>query len=318
MQSATDLRVSVARSLHGTADAIVQDAVALFPFSGIEQVPPDDRIPLAERTVQLLIAAVRDGTTGADAVLVAELLLLAERTGVGTRQLFTVVYLVERAAVDALALDDSFGISSAPWPTVTQLVRRSAFDLCAAVAEWMAGSARVPGITDPLTTLPTGAVFVTAVEKEIERAERFGEAFALMLVEVDRLADVSSRYGYGAGSRVLERVGIIVRNYLRESDWVARLDDDTFGVLLPAIHGHNAERLAERMRVAVQERLQVRDHRSDQQFPVTISVGVLVAESVSRADTAARFIAAAQEAVGRAKTAGGNRMERATIAPQGA
>ena len=44
------------------------------------------------------------------------------------------------------------------------------------------------------------------------------------------------------------------------------------------------------MRVTVQERLQVRDHRSDQQFAVTISVGVLVAESVSRGDTAAQFI----------------------------
>jgi len=34
MQGATDLRVHLTRSLHGRADAIVKDAVVLFPFAG--------------------------------------------------------------------------------------------------------------------------------------------------------------------------------------------------------------------------------------------------------------------------------------------
>ena len=312
MQEATELRAHVARSLHGRTEAIVKDAVALFPFAGLEQVAADDRAPLAERTVHLLIAAARDTTLDAGDVLVAELAQLGERTGAGVQPLFTVVYLVERAALDALQLDDSFGMASAPWPMVTQTIRRAAFELCGAIAA-RAGGAAGSGITDPLTTLHTRAVFVAAVDKEIQRSERFGEPFALILIDVDRLADINTGYGHGAGNRVLERVGIVVRNYFRDTDWVARLCEDTFAVLLPAIQGYNAERLAERMRVTVEERLQVHDHRSDQQFPVTISVGVVVAESVARTEKAERLIAAGEDAIDRAKLAGGNRIERAAL-----
>ncbi len=313
MQEATELRAHVARALHGGADTIVRDATALFPFAGIEHVGADDRAPLVERTLYLLIAAVRDSTLDSGDVLVAELEHLADRAGVGVRALVAIVYLVERAAIDTLTLDESFGISSAPWATLSQTVRRAAFDVCGAVAERIGGGNGASSIIDPLTTLYTRAVFAAAVKREIQRSKRFGEPFALILIDVDRLDDINSRYGSGAGDRVLERIGIVVRKYFRDTDWVARVGDDTIGVLLPAIQGYNAERLAERMRVTVQERLQVHDPRSDQEFPVTISVGVLVAESVARTEKAERLIAAAQEAADRVKAEGGNRVERTTI-----
>lgn len=311
MQEATELRAHVARALHGGADAIVRDAASLFPFAGIEQVGMDDRAPLAQRLLHLLIAAIRDTTVDSGDVLVSELEFLAARTGVGARALVSIVYLVERAAIDTLALDESFGSDSTPWATLSQTVRRAAFDVCGAVAERIGGANGASGIIDPLTTLYTRAVFAAAVEREIQRSERFGEPFAVIVMDVDRLADINTRYGSGAGDRVLERIGILVRKYFRDTDWVARVDDDTFGVLLPAIQGYNAERLAERMRLTVQERLQLHDHRSDQPFPVTVSVGVLVADSVTRSDKAEQLIAAAQEAAGRAKVNGGNRIERA-------
>ena len=317
MLEAAELRGQIARSLHGCVDTIIKETVALFPFAGVEHVATDDRAPLTQRAIHLLMTAVRDGTCTADDVLVAELTLIAERAGIRVRQIFTVVYLVERAALDALAQDDSFGATSSSWPTLTQVVRGAAFELCGAVAERIVGGSAAPSITDPLTTLHTRAVFFAAVEREIQRSERFGDPFALILMEVDHLADINAQYGYGAGNRVLERVGIVVRHFFRETDWAARLSDHMFGVLLPAIQGDNAERMAERIRVAVQERLEVHDHRSDQPFPVTISVGVLRVESVARTEKAERLIAAAEDATDRARTAGGNRLERATIGPPG-
>jgi diguanylate cyclase (GGDEF)-like protein len=317
VRDATDLRGQVARSLQGRVEPIVQHAVALFPFAGID-VAADERASLTERTVQLFIAAIRDHTLEADDVLLAELAQFAARTGLGVRALFTVVYLVERAAIDALALDDSFGISSAPWPTLEHAVRRAAFDLCGTLAERMGAAAAAGGVVDPLTTLHTRAVFVTAVEKEIQRSVRFGEPFALILIDVDHLTDINRRYGYGTGDLVLERVGIVVRKYFRDVDWVARLGDDAFAVLLPAIHSHDAERLAERVRITVQDRLQVHDYRSDEQVPVTISVGVLVADSGPQTENADGLVVAVQEATDRAKAAGGNRVERALLTAPGA
>ncbi|MBI3049928.1 MAG: GGDEF domain-containing protein [Acidobacteria bacterium] len=314
MREPSEVRAHVARSLHGGAEAIVTDAVALYPFAGLETVGVDDRAPLAGRALQLIIAAVRDGALEASEVRVSELAARAEQKKIGVRPLFTVVHLVERAALDALALDDSFGVSSAPWPALAQTIRGASFDLCAALAEHLSGTVDA-GIIDTLTTLYTKAVFLAALDKEIQRAERLGEPFALMVIDVDRLTDINTRYGYGAGDRVLERVGIVVRNYFRDTDWVARLGADVFAVLLPAIHGRDAQRLAERMRVTVQERLQVHDHRSDQQFPVTISVGVFAGESIERTVKAEQLVEAAQRVIVRAKQAGGNRVERATLTP---
>ena len=61
-----------------------------------------------------------------------------------------------------------------------------------------------------------------ALDKEIQRAERFDHPFSLILIDVDHLSDINARHGYGVGDRVLERIGILMRNYFREQDWVAR------------------------------------------------------------------------------------------------
>ncbi|MSO82206.1 MAG: GGDEF domain-containing protein [Acidobacteria bacterium] len=107
---------------------------------------------------------------------------------------------------------------------------------------------------------------MAALEKEIAQSERFGHPFALMLLGVDRLADINATHGYGAGDRVIERVGIVVRSYFRDTDWVARVVGDTFAVLLPETERLNAERLADRVRIVVSTRLQLHDYRSDQEF----------------------------------------------------
>jgi len=48
---------------------------------------------------------------------------------VTVRQLFGLVYVIERAALDELALDESFGATSEAWPGVAQMVRRASFDV---------------------------------------------------------------------------------------------------------------------------------------------------------------------------------------------
>jgi len=310
MQEAAELRASVARALHGRDETIVKEAMGVYPFAGVEHVGAVDRARLAELAFQLISTAVRDGAIDSRHGVVTDLGRLAAEKELTTRVLFTVIYLVERAALDELALDDSFGVESEPWPALTQVIHRAALDVCAALAEQIKGGGDA-GVVDPLSTLHTRGVFLAALEKEIQRAERFDYPFAIILLDVDRLADINTRHGYGAGDRVLERVGIVVRGYFRETDWVARVGGDTFAVLLPEIQGADAERLAERIRRTVQERLQLHDHRSDQQYPVTVSVGVLVAESVDRNMKTERLMANVEEALVRAKTAGGNRVERA-------
>jgi len=310
VQDAVELRTHVARALQGRGDAIVKDTVTVYPFAGMESISADDLTPLAALIFQLITHAIRQGAIDSRTAPVAELGQMMGEKDIDHRGAFNIAYLMERSALDELAVEESFGATSESWPVIAQMVRRASFDVCAAFSEYATREKAHGGIIDSLTTLHTRAVFLAALEREIKRAERFGRPFALILLDVDHLAEINAKHGFGAGDRIIERIGIVVRNYFRETDWVARSAGDTFAVLLPEIHGVDAERLADRMRIMVQERLQIHDYRSDQQFPVTVTAGVLIAETVDRSVRADQLMTDAKEAVNRAKRAGRNRVER--------
>ena len=306
------IRQHVSRLLESHAATITNDAVATFGYAGAE--PPDEVTRrLAELLIQILIVAIRDGEVDARSGFVTDLRRLAREKALPVRQLFDLVYLVERTALDELALDESFGATSEPWPSIAQLARRSSFELLAAFAERLGQEAGDEALIDPLTTLHTRAVLLAAMEKEIQRAERFNHPFALIVFDVDRLAEINAQHGYGFGDRVLERIGIVIRNYFREQDWVSRCAGDKFGVLLPETQREHAELLAERVRETVQERMSLRDYRSDEQVPVTVSAAVVIAEAVESAVRADQLLREAEQAVHRAKHAGRNRVERVEI-----
>ena len=154
-----------------------------------------------------------------------------------------------------------------------------------------------------------------AIEKELRRAERFGHPLAFLLLDIDRLSDLNVAHGYGFGDRILERIGIVMRSYFREHDWVARHGEDSIAVLLPETPTAHAEPLAEQVRKMVEERLALQDHRTSEAVPVTVSVAVLVADAVSGPVTSAHVLTQAGQALMRAKVGGRNRVERIEMPP---
>jgi len=308
-----ELRIHIARSLEERATAIADDAVAVSAFAGMEELSVADRTRLVEAIVRLLTHAVREATLDSRSEDVADLRQLLLNTSLDIRTIFSVVYLLERSSLGELAADDSFGATSETWPTVSQAVRHASFDVCATFCEIR--DRQRSDITDAMTGLDTREVLLAALDKKIQRAERFSHPFALMVIDIDRLSEVNAAHGYGAGDFVIERVGIVVRNYFRETDWVARTAGDAFAVLLPETSRADAQQLAHRVRIVVEERLRLRDYRSDDQFPITVSIGVLFAETPERDLQAPELLAKAEEAVGRAKHAGRNRVETADAAP---
>ena len=301
-------RSQTARILEQHFDTILKDAVAIFPFAGAESSDHDRSANLADLILQLLTTAVREGELDQRTGRVADLRQLALDFGLTVRQLFGLVYVIERAALDELALDESFGATSEAWPGVAQMVRRASFDVLAAVAERITREPDQSALHDSLTALHTRAVLLAALEKEIRRAERFLHPFALILVDVDHLSAINAKHGYGFGDRVLERIGIVIRNYFREHDWVTRCSEDTFAILLPETARANAELLADGLRVTVEERLALRDYRTEEQVQVTVSVAALIGDG-QNSNHADQVLRQAEEAVARAKQAGRNRVE---------
>jgi len=312
----TDLRQRVAASLVQQADIISGDSVATFPYSGSEELDVAYCQRIGRLLTQLLSFAVRDGRVDARAGIIGDLYRVTLENSLPVERLFSFAYLTERTAIDELALSDSIGATSELWPMVEQMVRRASFDLLAAYTERM--QLEPPGSTviDRLTTLYSRMTFDAVLAKEVDRAGRFGQPVSIILFDVDRLSAINESHGYGVGDKVLERLGILLRTYFRQHDWVARHGEDAIVVLLTNTTPDRAIELAERVRHTVETRLWFTDHRTENQVPVTVSAAV-VNVPVSSGDVIdpERLMAIAETGVEAAKRNGRNRVETVDGSP---
>ncbi|OLC82187.1 MAG: hypothetical protein AUH72_07585 [Acidobacteria bacterium 13_1_40CM_4_65_8] len=306
-----DLRQQISSLILDRAALLTWDTVAVFPFTGTEMLEPEYCNRVGYLLVQLMAMAVREGRVDSRSGFIADLNRVALERTLSAERLFSFVYLLERTIMDELALSDTIGATSEPWPVVAQIVRRASFDLVAAYTERLQQEPAEAAIIDRLTTLYTRVMLEAVLAKEVERAGRFGYPMSLILFDVDHLSTINKQHGYGVGDRILERLGILIRKYFRQHDWVARHSEDAIVVLLPLTDADNASELAERVRATVEERLGFTDHRNDQAVQVTVSAAVVNIEvAVGDVIDPARLMADAEAAVERAKQLGRNRVER--------
>jgi diguanylate cyclase (GGDEF)-like protein len=152
------------------------------------------------------------------------------------------------------------------------------------------------------------------LRKESHRAERFSHWLSLILFDVNDFSAVNQQHGYGVGDRVLERLGILLRSYFREHDWVARYADDAIAVCLPETAPEDALALADRARVMVSERLTFRDYRTEQRVAITVSTALVSAQAAQgQPIDIAQVLAEAEAATARAKSSGHARVEHVQL-----
>ncbi len=313
-----DLRRHVAHHLTDRRDVIVADTVATFPLSsGSRRLDADCCIRLGSLITRLLCDAVIEGRLDSRGAGISELAAVVAEREVTPEQLFMFVHIAMGTGIDELALDPRVGATTEPWPQAAQIVRRAAFDLLAA---WTTRSVDMPlrsAIEDSLTTLHTRPVLDAVLPKECCRAERFEHWLSMMLIDIDDLSGINRTHGYGVGDRILERMGILLRAYFRQHDWVVRYAEDTIAVLLPETTPADAMTLADRTRVMVEDRLTFRDYRTDQRAAVTVSIAVTSARALEGEPIDhKRFVLEAEAALVRAKGGGRNRVEQVELLPR--
>jgi len=110
---------------------------------------------------------------------------------------------------------------------------------------------RQPG-QDPVTGLPDATAFHTRVGEELARARRHALPVSLVLVDLDHFGALNARYGREAGDAALAEAALLLRLQLRETDIIARLGGDTFGLLLPETDAGPALRCAQRVTRALE------------------------------------------------------------------
>ena len=313
--AAAEVCLAISRVLQERDDAIVSDTVAIFPYSGPQPLETDYCERLGRRLIQLMRSSIEGHLTGELEHLIDLQRLVADRS-LPMQRLFDFVYLMERTVLDEIALDGAVGATSEPWPVVAHAVRKASFDLMSAYFERAQHDNAAPTITDKLTTLYSRAMMDVVLSTEVRRAERFSFPMALMVFDVDRLSEINSRDGYGVGDRVLERLGILIRKFFRQDDWVFRHGEDSIAVLLCQIGADDAFFLASRVVAMVEQRLGFKDHNTDGRVRVTVSAAAVTGQgSLGEPFDAERLLLEADAALKRAKSLGRNRVERSAIAP---
>jgi diguanylate cyclase (GGDEF)-like protein len=229
-----------------------------------------------------------------------------------TGELFDAVHHGERTILDEVALDTDLGATSEPWALVAHVIRGATRDILRALAEQMTGRDVPLTVRDPLTTLIVGPVFDLALSQEIERAQRYKQPLAILLFDFDNLSRMNQEHGRSVGDRLLERTGILARQFFRTHDWVARRNGDAIAVLLPQATVEQAAGLARGFSDAVRQRLVMHDQDSGAPQIVTVSAAAVGTAQVTGDLDAATVIAAAEAAVVRARESG--RVERVALA----
>ena len=165
---------------------------------------------------------------------------------------------------------------------------------------------------DGLTGIANRRQFDKTLEQEWQRALRNCAELSLIMIDIDYFKLFNDTYGHQAGDDCLKNVALaLARIVHRPSDIVARYGGEEFAVILPETDTEGTQRVAEKMREAV-FRLNVRHDASKVADKITLSIGV-ASMNPSGGDNPDCLLAAADDALYRAKHAGRNRVEVANL-----
>jgi diguanylate cyclase (GGDEF)-like protein len=153
---------------------------------------------------------------------------------------------------------------------------------------------------DPLTGLWSQQAFSDRLQRELKLFTRTRK-LGMVLLDLDLFRRVNACGGLEAGNHVLRTVGTLLKQNCAPGQFVARLEEDCFAVLLPDHSIEKASKWAERMRQAVAE-LPSEELRID--FPLTASLGV--AACVAETDSPEDALRRARRALEDAKCSGGD------------
>ena len=147
--------------------------------------------------------------------------------------------------------------------------------------------------TDPLTNIANRHSFFSAIDKEIKRFRRSGRHFSILLIDIDRFRKVNDEFGHDAGDKVLIEISQLMASCIRDTDLVARLDGEEFGIFLPDTPEDGAYWVADRIcKIIAKHNFFIKN--SVMPIHATVSIGIsatkegdtpLIADLYKQADT---------------------------------
>jgi diguanylate cyclase (GGDEF)-like protein len=113
-------------------------------------------------------------------------------------------------------------------------------------------AARTQARLDPLTGLGNRRAFDETLARAVAGARRADRQFSIVIVDLARFKSINDRFGHLEGDRCLRAVARALRATVRAPDACFRWGGDEFALVLPATDRLDAERVADRVRSAVE------------------------------------------------------------------
>lgn len=157
---------------------------------------------------------------------------------------------------------------------------------------------------DILTGLFNYRHFVQALDQELDRTRRTGQATSMILMDLDFFKRINDTWGHELGNRVLRQCAQLVTTTLRKIDIPCRYGGEEFAIILPGTNLPLAVSVANRLRKSIMS------HPVDlggEKVEYTASMGVdtyIMGDAVSDED----FIKRVDTQLYRAKSEGRNRV----------
>lgn len=154
---------------------------------------------------------------------------------------------------------------------------------------------------DALTGLPGRTLLMDRLAQALAQSQELNQLGALLLVNLDGFSAINASYGRQSGDLLLAALGQRLSRCVRGSDTVARLEDDTFAILLSAVgSGENAGAVARKVLAEAGKRFSL----DGLAVTTTVSIGISIYPH-DGGDLDA-VTAAAHQALRHAKLQGGN------------
>jgi diguanylate cyclase (GGDEF)-like protein/PAS domain S-box-containing protein len=126
---------------------------------------------------------------------------------------------------------------------------------------------------DALTGLPNRNLLLDRLQLALSQASRDRNHLAVLFLDLDRFKGINDLLGHTAGDEVLKEAAKRLDLYVRKGDTLARIDSDTFTVVVRGLRAAaDAARVAESLHAALGEPLVV----GDRELFVTTCIGISV------------------------------------------
>jgi diguanylate cyclase (GGDEF)-like protein len=125
-------------------------------------------------------------------------------------------------------------------------------------------------VTDDLTGLYNRRHFDKQLSAEFQRARRYSRPLGLLIIDIDLFKRVNDRFGHLEGDRVLAEFASMLRQSVRETDFIARFGGDEFTIILPETDLNGTVEAANRIRQSAAAHIYI---AGKERIQLTVSIG---------------------------------------------